>query len=75
MATCHNQLMKTTYAIAPRGHVYWIERIGQDGSRTFLERFPTEEMAVQRLRTIQQWVDTVERRESGQPLPPRRAPV
>ena len=51
------------YIILPCGRTYWIERIEDDGSRIRLEQFRTEDMAVQRLRLLQQRADEIERRE------------
>ena len=42
------------YTIVPRNRSYWIKAIEKDGSRRTVERFDTEDMAVQRLRMLQE---------------------
>ena len=42
------------YTIVPRNRSYWIKAIEMDGSRRTVERFDTVDMAVQRLRMLQE---------------------
>jgi hypothetical protein len=44
--------METTFTIAPRGRMYWIEAVSTGGVRKVLEGFPTEDAALQRLKTL-----------------------
>ena len=46
-----------TYTIVPRDRAYWIEEIGKDGLRKRIERCDTEDIAVRRLRVLQQATD------------------
>jgi hypothetical protein len=58
-APCHT-LRMVSYAIVPRGRAYWITATDETGSRRTIERFDTEDMAVQRLRVLQADATTVE---------------
>jgi hypothetical protein len=51
-AACHTLRMKT-FRLVPRGKKYWIEEIGEDGSKRVVAGFPTEEAALQCLRDLQ----------------------
>jgi hypothetical protein len=42
------------YQIVPRGRAYWVEGVGDDGSRHIAERFNTESEAVRRLHELQE---------------------
>jgi hypothetical protein len=57
------------YTIVPRGHGYWIEAIDTDGSRRSVQRFDTEDMAVKRLRVLQEREGVV--KPKFDPIPPR----
>jgi hypothetical protein len=59
-AWCHT-LGMVSYTIVPRGRGYWITAIDGTGSPRPIERFDTEDMAVQRLRMLQANANTVER--------------
>jgi hypothetical protein len=48
---CHTRGM-VSYTVTPRGRSYWLEAIDNDGSRRQVERFDTEDLAVQRLRVL-----------------------
>ena len=68
---CHTEDMNT-YTVVPRGGAYWIEAIANDGPRRLIERFDTEDAAVQRLRALQaeagivnHWNDPVARADRG----------
>jgi hypothetical protein len=59
-AWCHT-LGVVSYAIVPRGRGYWITAIDETGSHRPIERFDTEDKAVQRLRVLQANANMVER--------------
>jgi hypothetical protein len=61
-APCHTVRM-VSYTIIPRGRGYWVEVIDKTGSRRAIERYDTEEMAIQRLRVLQANAATVERKK------------
>jgi hypothetical protein len=48
-----------SYTIIPRGRGYWIEAIDKTGSRRAIERYDTEDIAIQRLRVLQANADTI----------------
>lgn len=58
-----------SYTIVPRGRSYWIEATDKDGSRWSVQRFDTEEMAVRRLRVLQEREGVVKPKHD--PIPPR----
>ena len=60
---CHT-LGIVSYTIIPRGRGYWINSHRQRPARARpIERFDTEDMAVQRLRVLQANAATVERQK------------
>ena len=61
-APCHSPQM-VSYVIVPRRRGYWIEGIDETVSRRTIERFDTEEMAIQRRRVLRANAGTVERRK------------
>jgi hypothetical protein len=61
------------FTIIPRGRGYWIEIVGNDGSRQAVERYDTEDAAIRRLRVLQERVESVERPNSAmRPAPKTR---
>jgi hypothetical protein len=54
----------TTYTIVPRNREYWIEAIAEDGSRELVERFDSEDKAVQRLRKLKPSIQDVIKRNA-----------
>jgi len=50
------------YTIVPRGRGYWIEAVAQDGSRSVVERYDTEDKALQHLRILQRRAERAARR-------------
>jgi hypothetical protein len=66
-APCHT-LRMVSYTIIPRGRGYWIEAIDKTGLRRTIERYDTEDMAVQRLRVLREKTDMGERK-NDLPLP------
>ena len=69
---CHTLAMVVSYTVVPRGRGYWIEVTDSHGSRRSIERFDTEDKAVQRLRVLQGEVQTAERKRTF--LRPRQRP-
>jgi hypothetical protein len=62
------------FTIVPRGHVYWIEAIAEDGSRTPVERYETEDAAVRRLHALQPTTEAASKRNAAlEPGPARKA--
>jgi hypothetical protein len=53
-----------SYTVVPRRRGYWIEVTDSLGSRRPIERYDTEDKAVQRLRVLQGEVPTAERKGS-----------
>jgi len=49
-----------SYTIIPRDRGYWIQTFNNDGSHRALERFATEDLAVQRLHELQARASTAE---------------
>jgi hypothetical protein len=61
-----------TFSIVPKGREFWLEAIGADGSRRFIERFDHEETAMQQMRWLQLRADR--RAVEARPAP-RSAPL
>jgi hypothetical protein len=59
------------YTVVPRGRGYWVEVIADDGSRYPVERYNTEDEAVQRLHVLQEKAGIT--RQSKGFLPPGRS--
>jgi hypothetical protein len=53
------------FTIVPRSHGYWIEVIAENGSRKPIERYDTEDAAVQRLRVLQQTAKDISERNAA----------
>jgi hypothetical protein len=61
------------FTIIPRGRGYWIEIVGNDGSRQAVERYDTEDAAIRRLRMLQERAESVEWQSSAmRPAPKTR---
>jgi hypothetical protein len=41
------------FTITPRGKGYWIEKVADDGTRTPVERYKSEDKALQALKVLQ----------------------
>jgi hypothetical protein len=59
-----------SYTIIPRGRGYWVEAIDKTGLGRAIERYDTEDMAVQRLRVLQANADTIGKNDN--PLVPKK---
>ena len=69
---CNSPGMVISYTVVPRSRGYWIEVTDRLGSRRPIERFDTEEDAMQRLRDLQGEVPTAERKRTIlRPRPPK----
>jgi hypothetical protein len=68
-ALCHT-LRMVIYTIIPRNRGYWILSTDKTGSRRAIERYDTEDMAIQRLRVLQANADRTGR--NGNPSLPKK---
>ena len=58
------------FSIMPRGKKYWVEEIGEDGSRRIVIGFGTEEAAMRCVRDLQDTADRADLPRPGQPGSP-----
>jgi hypothetical protein len=58
------------YTIIPQNRSYWITAIDETGSRHPIERYDTEDIAIQRLRVLQANADTIGKNDN--PLLPKK---
>jgi hypothetical protein len=58
--------MEAEHRIVPRKRGYWIETVARDGSHRLIERYETEDQALQRLRALQHQVELAARRTTAQ---------
>lgn len=63
--TCHTHGMKT-YRIMPRHRRYWLQSVAEDGTRTHLETFLTEQAALRRLKILQEGIEAALRERALQ---------
>jgi hypothetical protein len=56
------------FTVVPRSHGYLIEVIAENGSRKPIERYDTEDAAVQRLRVLQQTAKDISERNAAMTL-------
>jgi hypothetical protein len=61
-SSCHGPKVEAVYTIVPRRRGYWIEAVAQDGSRSVVQRYDTEDKAFQHPRMLQQRAERAARR-------------